>query len=102
MAMVASNIEGMATKLYVEEGHVTNVVDYFSVPKGDDDIRVVFDGSSCGLNKALWAPNFYLPSASASRHVAILFYLDGRHGLRGNVPQFPYGGQASEVLRSGV
>ena len=50
--------------MYLEEGHVTNSVDYFPVPKGEDDIRVVFDGSSCGLNKALWAPNFYLPSAS--------------------------------------
>ena len=67
VVMVANKIEGMTQKTYLEEGHVTNVVDYFPVPKGDSDIlRVVFDGSSCGLKKALWAPNFYLPSATAA------------------------------------
>ena len=64
--VLAEKIEGMMKRMYLEEGHVTNSVDYFPVPKGEDDIRVVFDGSSCGLNKALWAPNFYLPSASSA------------------------------------
>ena len=64
--MVATKLEGMTKRCYLEEGHVTNVVDYFPVPKGDDDIRVVFDGSSCGLNEALWSSNFYLPAASAA------------------------------------
>ena len=36
---------------------------YFAVPKGDNDIRVVFDGTSCGLNEALWSPNFFLPTS---------------------------------------
>ena len=66
LAMVANKLEGMTKRSYLEEGHVTSVVDYFPVAKGDADIRVVFDGSSCGLNSALWAPNFYLPSASAA------------------------------------
>jgi hypothetical protein len=33
----------------------------FAVPKGDD-IRIVYDGSKSGLNKALWAPWFSLPT----------------------------------------
>ena len=33
----------------------------FDVPKGSD-IRLVFDGTSCGLNDVLWAPWFALPS----------------------------------------
>ena len=32
------------------------------MPKGEGDIRHVFNGTSCGLNTALWAPNFWLPS----------------------------------------
>ena len=32
------------------------------MPKGENDIRVVYDASQCGLNERLWAPNFILPS----------------------------------------
>ena len=34
----------------------------FYVPKGEDDIRIVFNGTSSGLNDALWAPHFGLPT----------------------------------------
>ena len=43
--------------------HVRTGLHYFAVPKGDTDIRVVFDSTSSGLNEALWAPNFFLPTA---------------------------------------
>ena len=33
----------------------------FSVPKGDDDIRMVYNGTSIGINYILWDPNFDLP-----------------------------------------
>ncbi|KAI2503870.1 hypothetical protein MHU86_10595 [Fragilaria crotonensis] len=66
-ALVAEKIEGMCKRYYLEStGHVANSLDYFAVPKGEADIRVVFDGSSCGLNKTLWAPNFFLPSATSA------------------------------------
>ena len=45
---------------------IVSKVDYFPVPKGDGDIRPVFNGTSCGLNSQLWAPNFYLPSADSN------------------------------------
>ena len=34
----------------------------FSVPKGETDIRMVYDGSRSGLNESLWAPWFALPT----------------------------------------
>ena len=37
----------------------------FDVPKGEHDIRMVYDGSKSGLNDALWAPWFPLPSPEA-------------------------------------
>jgi hypothetical protein len=37
----------------------------FDVPKGDDDVRMVYDGSKSGLNEALWAPWFALPTVDA-------------------------------------
>ena len=33
--------------------------------KGSDDIRPVFNGTSCGLTDALWCPNFWLPNAKS-------------------------------------
>ena len=35
---------------------------YIAVPKAGTDIRAVYDATQCGLNDALWAPNFFLPT----------------------------------------
>ena len=64
--LVAVKLDGMLQRSYLEEGFVRSKVHYFAVPKGDDDIRVVFDGTSSGLNDSLWAPNFYLPNSRAA------------------------------------
>ena len=40
---------------------VINNIDYFAVPKGLADIRPVFNGTSCGFNGVVFAPNFWLP-----------------------------------------
>ena len=47
---------------YLELGHVQSLTGFFAVPKGEDDIRMVYDATKCGLNDALWAPNFALPT----------------------------------------
>ena len=42
----------------------------FAVPKGEDDIRMVYDATKCGLNEHIWAPNFMLPTIDMTlRHV---------------------------------
>jgi hypothetical protein len=46
----------------VPSKHIKSLTDYFDVPK-DNDIRLVYNGTSCGLNWSLWAPNFWLPTA---------------------------------------
>jgi hypothetical protein len=45
----------------------------FCGSKGDSDIHVVFDGTSCGLNESLWSPNFFLPT---SKNAAELLSFD--------------------------
>lgn len=65
-ALVVAKLDLMVKRDYLETGHVTNTVHFFAVPKGDSDIRVVFDGTSSGLNETLWAPNFFLPSARSA------------------------------------
>jgi hypothetical protein len=61
--LVAAKIKIMIEKGYLELGKVRTSLHYFAVPKGADDIRIVYDGTSCGLNESLWSPNFFLPTA---------------------------------------
>jgi hypothetical protein len=44
---------------------VKSLTPYFAVPKGDGDIRLVFDGTRSLLNSVLWAPPFVLPTISS-------------------------------------
>ncbi len=53
------------TKRYIKPGLVHSRTGYFAVPKGTEDIRLVYDATKCGLNRALWSPNFYLPTIDA-------------------------------------
>ena len=38
-------------------------ISFFGVPKGDDDIRMVYDGMKSRINSATWAPSFFLPTS---------------------------------------
>ena len=49
-----------------QEPPISSMTDFFAVPKGDADIRMVYNGTSCGLNEVLWAPNFWLPTAESA------------------------------------
>ena len=46
---------------YIEVGRVGSLAHYFHVPKGPNNIRIVYNGTGCGLNAVLWAPRFGLP-----------------------------------------
>jgi len=48
--------------------NIKNLIDFFAVPKAED-IRMVQNGSSCGLNKSIWASNFWLPNATSMTRV---------------------------------
>jgi hypothetical protein len=55
--------------------YIKSLIDYFEVPK-DDDIRLVYNGTSCGLNDVLFAPNFWLPTPkSAGRVLGYGYYM---------------------------
>ena len=47
---------------------IKSVIDYFYVPNAKD-IRPVYNGASCGINEALWSPNFWLPIAKSALRV---------------------------------
>ena len=48
---------------YLESGYVRWDIRLFGVPKGEEDIRIVYDGTSSGINDEVWAPSFFLPSS---------------------------------------
>jgi hypothetical protein len=61
---------------YISPGLVVSLTSYFAVPKGELDIRLIYDGSSSGLNDALWAPSFWMPtSETAVRVISFYSYL---------------------------
>jgi hypothetical protein len=57
-----SKIMKVRKRRYITEGYVKSLTGFFAVPKAQTDIRVVYDATKCGLNSALWSPNFWLPT----------------------------------------
>jgi len=47
---------------YLVKRTVQSLVSYFTVPKGEDNVLIVIDGTKSGLNQALWSPTFCLPT----------------------------------------
>ena len=43
---------------YIEVGSVVNPIHYFYARKGLFDVRMVYNGTGCGLNDSIWAPHF--------------------------------------------
>lgn len=52
---------------YIAPGTVKSLTSYISVPKGNNNIRMVYDGTKSGLNGSMWAPWFALPTVE--RHL---------------------------------
>jgi hypothetical protein len=41
---------------------IDSLISFFAVPKGEDDVRMVYDGTKSGLNDCIWVPRFPLPT----------------------------------------
>jgi hypothetical protein len=59
---------------YILPGKVIGGTHYFCVDKGLEDIRMVYNGTNCGLNKILWAPRFGLPTVKQTLCALLLGY----------------------------
>ena len=55
-----NKVEKVRKSLYIDPGTVLSVPHMFYVRKVLNDIRMVYNGTSCGLNLYLWAPHFGL------------------------------------------
>jgi len=58
---VRAKLETVRARKYIAKGKVMSLTSYFSVPKGESDVRMVYDATRSNLNASLWAPNFGLP-----------------------------------------
>jgi hypothetical protein len=61
-ARVKEKLDKVLKRRYFEVGLVKSLTTFSGVPKGEDDMRVVYDGSLPGSNAALWCPSFMLPN----------------------------------------
>ena len=61
---IAEKVCDVQRKEYIAEGTTISYIDFFAVPKTVNangevtEIRMVYNGTSCGLNDCVWAPNF--------------------------------------------
>ena len=62
LELMGQKLNDVRRKGYISPGPVLLHTDYFSVPKGDSDIRMAYNGTLCGLNDCIFAPNFALPT----------------------------------------
>jgi hypothetical protein len=61
-ALIAAKLKTVIDRGYLVNGHVKSLIQYFDVPNADD-IHIVYNGCTRGLNTIMWAPNFWLPTA---------------------------------------
>lgn len=66
LLQVGKKVEKVVKRGYLQEGHIKSLINFFDVPKGEADIRLVYDGTKSGLNDAVWAPNFFLCSVDSA------------------------------------
>ena len=87
LEMVGSKLGNVRMKNYIRSGLVASLTHYFYVYKDyvsetEFDIRMIYDGTGCDLNAAVWAPSFWMPTVgTALRRVSFYTYcVDGDLG----------------------
>ena len=68
---------------------IRNYIDYFAVAKGSTDIRVVYNGASCGLNLSLFASSFWLPTSKTLTRFLSFGYKSVDLDIGEMFPNFP-------------
>jgi hypothetical protein len=69
--MVKEKLDTVCFRRYVESLLVSELTSFLVVMKGDDDIRMVFNGTLSGPNAALWDPWFCLPNATTHMRIVV-------------------------------
>jgi hypothetical protein len=62
---VVEKLQQVRMRWYITERYMVSLTSFFAVPKGDNDIRIIYDGSIGGLHDAIWVPWFVLSTLNA-------------------------------------
>ena len=54
--MIKKKVDKVQSRRYIDGGTLISLTAFFYVPKGEDDIRLVYDLTYSGLNAAFFAP----------------------------------------------
>ena len=69
MSKVKQKVSKVRKRGYIVRGLIKSFTSFFEVAKGADDIRMVYNATSSGLNEAVWAPWFSLPTVESHLRV---------------------------------
>ena len=58
--LVQKKVVQVRLKDCIEVGSIIRIIHYFYVKKGCFSVRMVYNGTGCGLNDSVWAPHFGL------------------------------------------
>ena len=65
---MVKKVQKVIDRGYVRVGdaqtQVLSCLHCFAVPKGNNDIRMVYDATGNGLNQSVWVPTFWLPTTN--------------------------------------
>lgn len=60
--------KGVRRRYLVSTGlKIKSLIKYFAVPKGEDDVCMVYDATANRLNECVWVPTFWLPTIDSAR-----------------------------------
>jgi hypothetical protein len=59
---IKGKLSAVMAKGYLTQEEIKSLTSFFAVPKGEGDVRIVYDVTKSGLNNQLWAPWFPFPT----------------------------------------
>jgi hypothetical protein len=59
---VVKKLAKVCKREYIARGFVESLMAFFEVPKGKDNICLVYNGSISGLHITIWVSRFFLPT----------------------------------------
>ena len=68
--MIKKKVDKVRSRRYIAGDTVLRLTALFYFPKGEDDIRMVYNITALVLNYALWYPKFWMPSVDNVLDVA--------------------------------
>ena len=87
---ITNKVSKVRRRRYIDVGLVLSLTHMFYVSKGLHDIRMVYNGTSCGLNNSLLSPHFGLPTVQHTLQSLLSNYYQYATWIWGRCPSTSY------------